>query len=174
MVTQCLSLSFLIGKRSTIAKSTPVFRFLRACLPYFLLTNIFSKLRKRSDHFGFGSTGCDFSLKNKYKEIFSYCLTNKFLKETRYSYFCVTPSYPPKKSGTSRVWITFPQITQKILTKDIFHWLELITEILSFLLIFSVRKTTTQLFQDLSNSVTISTRKTKFVASFGPLKANDG
>ena len=51
----------------------------------------------------------------------------------------------PQKSGASRVCITFLQITQKILTKDIFHWLELITEILSFLQIFSVRKTTTQL-----------------------------
>ena len=52
----------------------------------------------------------------------------------------------PQKSGASRVFITFLQITQKILTKDIFHWLELITEILSFLQIFSVRKTTTPLF----------------------------
>ena len=46
----------------------------------------------------------------------------------------------PPKSGASRVWITFLQLTQKILTKDIFHWLQLITEILSFLQIFSVRK----------------------------------
>ena len=52
----------------------------------------------------------------------------------------------PQKSGASRVCITFLQITQKILTKDIFHWLELITEIQIFLQIFSVRKTTTQLF----------------------------
>ena len=52
----------------------------------------------------------------------------------------------PQKSGASRVCITFLQITQKILTKDIFHWLELITEIQLFLQIFSVRKTTTQLF----------------------------
>ena len=52
----------------------------------------------------------------------------------------------PQKSGASRVCITFPQITKKILTKDIFHCLELITEILSLLQIFSVRKTTTQLF----------------------------
>ena len=42
-----------------------------------------------------------------------------------------------QKSGTSRVCITFPQITQKILTEDIVRWLELITEILSFLDIFS-------------------------------------
>ena len=43
--------------------------------------------------------------------------------------------------------ITFLRITQKVLTKYIFHKLELITEILSFLRIFSVRKTTTQFFQ---------------------------
>ena len=42
--------------------------------------------------------------------------------------------------------ISFLQITQKIPTKDIVHWLELITEMLSFLKIFSVRKATTQLF----------------------------
>ena len=52
----------------------------------------------------------------------------------------------PQKSGTSQVYVTFSQITQKILTKDVFHWLELITEILRFLQIFSVRKTTNQLF----------------------------
>ena len=52
----------------------------------------------------------------------------------------------PHKSGTSRVCITFLQITQKVLTKDIFHWLELTTEILSFLQMFSVRKTTSPLF----------------------------
>ena len=52
----------------------------------------------------------------------------------------------PQKSSASRVYITFPQITQKIITEDIIHWLELITEILSFLQIFRVRKTTTQLF----------------------------
>ena len=47
----------------------------------------------------------------------------------------------PQKSGVSRVCIAFLQITQKkILTKDIFHWLQLITEILSFLQIFSIKK----------------------------------
>ena len=49
----------------------------------------------------------------------------------------------PQKSGASRVWIIFLQITQKVLTKNVFHWLELIAEILNFLQIFSVRKTTT-------------------------------
>ena len=52
----------------------------------------------------------------------------------------------PQKSGASLVCITFLQITQKVPTKDIFHWLELITEILSFLQITSLRKTTTPLF----------------------------
>ena len=52
----------------------------------------------------------------------------------------------PQKSGASQVCITFPQITQKILTKDIFHLLEVITEILNFLQIFSVRKITTYFF----------------------------
>ena len=51
----------------------------------------------------------------------------------------------PQKSSAARACITFLQITQKLLTKDIFHWLELITEIQSSLQIFSVRKTTTQL-----------------------------
>ena len=32
------------------------------------------------------------------------------------------------------------QITQKIPTKSIFHWLELITKILSFLQVFNVGK----------------------------------
>ena len=53
----------------------------------------------------------------------------------------------PQKASASRFCITFPQITQKILTKDIFHWLKLITKILSFQRIFSVRKTTTQPFK---------------------------
>ena len=45
--------------------------------------------------------------------------------------------------GASRACIIFREITQKTLTKDIIHWLELLTEILSFVQIFSVRKTTT-------------------------------
>ena len=77
----------------------------------------------------------------------------------------------PQKSGASRVCITFLQVTQKILTKDIFHWLELITEILSFLQIFSVRKTTTQLLHYFSNLPEYH-QKTIFLAYFGPLKAN--
>ena len=39
----------------------------------------------------------------------------------------------PQKSGTSRIFIAFLQVTQKTLTKDIFHWLEVITEILNFI-----------------------------------------
>ena len=60
----------------------------------------------------------------------------------QFLFLCNTP-----KSCASRICITFPQITEKILTKDIIHWLELITEILSFLQIFNVTKTTIQLFQ---------------------------
>ena len=78
----------------------------------------------------------------------------------------------PQNSGALWLWITFLQITQKILTKDIFHWLELITEILSFLQIFSVRKTTSQFFWYFRNSSRISRKKTIFLAYFGPLKAN--
>ena len=53
----------------------------------------------------------------------------------------------PPKSGVSQVaCITFLQVTQKILTKDIFHWLKVIIEILSFPQIISMRKTTTQFF----------------------------
>ena len=47
------------------------------------------------------------------------------------------------KETCNWVCIIFPQITEKIPTKDIFHGLELITEIPCFLQIFSVRKTTT-------------------------------
>ena len=67
----------------------------------------------------------------------------KYLRKgyAQFSFLC-----NPPKSGASQVYITFLQVTQKILTKDTFHWLEVITEIPSFLQIFSVRKTTTQFF----------------------------
>ena len=52
--------------------------------------------------------------------------------------------------------ITFLQNTQKILTKYVFHWLELITEIFSF------SETLPEHQQ----------RKTIFLAFFGPLKTN--
>ena len=68
----------------------------------------------------------------------------------------------PPKSGTSPVFITFFQVTQKIRTKDIFHWLEVITEFLSFLQILSVRK----------NSAKNRRNKTIFLAYFGSLKAS--
>ena len=42
------------------------------------------------------------------------------LTETRNSYFCVTR----KNQSTSRVCITSFAMTQKILSKNIFHWLE--------------------------------------------------
>ena len=64
----------------------------------------------------------------------------------------------PPKSGASWVCITYPQTTQKILTKYIFRWLKVITEILSFLQIFSVRKTTTQLFKYFRKSARKSTQ----------------
>ena len=83
------------------------------------------------------------------------------------SYFCATS----KIWRFTRMYITFLHITQKELTKDIFHCLELITEILSFLQIFSVRKTTTSLliFQKLFQGIT---EKTRFLTYFGSLKAS--
>ena len=75
------------------------------------------------------------------------------------------------KSDASQVCITFLQVTQKILTKDIFRCLEVITEILSFLQIFSVRKTTTQ-FLNISENLQENRQKTIFLAYLGPLKAN--
>ena len=68
-------------------------------------------------------------------------LRNVFKGNTQFIFL-----FNPQKSGVSQVHITFLQLTQKIQTKDIFHWLELITEIFRFLQIFSVRETTTQLF----------------------------
>ena len=72
------------------------------------------------------------------------------LKETRNSYFRVTP-----KNQVLHELPHFSSNNSEILTKNIFHWLELITEILSFLQIFSVRKTTTKLliFQKLYQNV---------------------
>ena len=61
------------------------------------------------------------------------------LKGTRNLYFWANPK-------NQVLHETFPQITQKILTEDVIHWLELITEIVNFLHIFGVRKATTQLF----------------------------
>ena len=78
----------------------------------------------------------------------------------------------PWKSSASRVCITFLQITQKILTEDIIHCVELITEILSFLQIFSVKKTTTQLFYYIRKSIRKSTKKIIFLTYFGPVRAN--
>ena len=73
---------------------------------------------------------------NKTKYISNYChpYNLTYLKETCSSYY----AWPQK--------VTFPQITQKILTKDIFHCLVLITEILSFLGIYNVRKRTRTFF----------------------------
>ena len=52
----------------------------------------------------------------------------------------------PQKSRAFRVCVAFLQITQNLLTKDISDWLELITEVLSFLQIFTVRKATSKFF----------------------------
>ena len=49
-------------------------------------------------------------------------------RNTQFAFLC-----NPQESGAPRVCITFPQITQKILTEDIIYWLELVTEILIFL-----------------------------------------
>ena len=51
-----------------------------------------------------------------------------------------------------------------------FYWLEMITEILSFLQIFNVRKTTIQFFNISKNLQ--ENRQKKYMAYFGPLKAN--
>ena len=80
-------------------------------------------------------------LKMNFKNFMYKLLRNVYKGNTQFIFL-----FHPQKSGTSQVRITFLQLTQKIQTKDIFHWLELITEILSFLQIFSVRKITTQLF----------------------------
>ena len=72
---------------------------------------------------------------------------NKTLQgNAQFIFLCNAPPKRKKNQGLQECAFTFLQITQKILTKDIFHWLEQITETLSFLKIFSVRKTTTQLF----------------------------
>ena len=69
--------------------------------------------------------------------------------------------------------INFLQITQKVLTKEMVHFLELTTEILSFLQTFSVRKTTSQLFLYLDSlTQNINEKKTLFLAYFGSFKAN--
>ena len=78
----------------------------------------------------------------------------------------------PPKSCASRILITFLQVNQKILTKDISHWLEVIAEILSFLQIFGMRETTTNFLKIFQKSAKKSTRKNIFLAYFGILKAN--
>ena len=43
-----------------------------------------------------------------------------------------------QNSDASQICITFFEITQKILTNDVFHWLEVIAEVLSFLQKYSM------------------------------------
>ena len=78
----------------------------------------------------------------------------------------------PKKSGASRAFIPFLQVTQKVLTKNLFHWLEVITEILSFQQIFNVRKKKNIQFFEFSKNLKKIDKKTIFLGYFGPLKAN--
>ena len=58
----------------------------------------------------------------------------------------------PPKSSFSLAYIALPQTTQKTLTKDMFHRIDLITEILSYLQILRVRKPITQFFYYLRKS----------------------
>ena len=60
--------------------------------------------------------------------------------------------------------INFLQITQKVLTKEMVHFLELTTEILSFLQTFSVRKTTSQLFLYLESLTQNINEKKNFIS----------
>ena len=63
---------------------------------------------------------------------------DKNKRNTQFLFFCNL-----QKSGTSRVCITFPQMAQKLLK---IHLCKQINEVLSFLKVFSVRKTIAQLF----------------------------
>ena len=85
-------------------------------------------------------------------------LSNTYVKENAQFDFLSDP----QKSGASWVSIIFLQIAQKIPTKDINHWMELITGTLPFLQIFSVRKTTTQLIQYFRKSARKSINKLYF------------
>ena len=77
------------------------------------------------------------------------------------------------KSGALRVCITLFKTTQKVLTKDRFHWLELITEILSFLPTnIKCKKNNQSVFLIFQNFCQNINKKTRFLAYFGPLKAN--
>ena len=69
-----------------------------------------------------------------------FTLTNNIQS---FFFVCVAPKI---NCSLMEVYTKFPQITQKILITGTFHWLELITVILDFLKIFSVRETTTQCF----------------------------
>ena len=74
----------------------------------------------------------------------AHIVFNFYLKRyVQFLFLCIPQK---QKLGASRVCITFPRMTKKILTGDIIHWLKLITKILNFLQISIVRKTTTQLF----------------------------
>ena len=75
----------------------------------------------------------------------------------------------PQKSRASRVYTTLPQITQKILTTDIIHWLELITVIMHFLR-YSVWEKQRLSFFIVAENLLENQRK-HFISGFlGPLK----
>ena len=78
----------------------------------------------------------------------------------------------PPKSGNSKVSITFLQVTQNRLTKDIFNWLELITEILSFLKNIQYEKNNHSVFLIFLKTCKKIDKKTIFLAYVGPLKVN--
>ena len=79
----------------------------------------------------------------------------------------------PQKSRASRVYTTLPQITQKILTTDIIHWLELITAIMHFLR-YSVWEKQRLSFFIVAENLLENQRK-HFISGFlGPLKLNYG
>ena len=74
--------------------------------------------------------------------------------------------YPPE-SGASQVCIALLQVTQKILAKDVFHWLEVITESLSFL--WEQQPLSFLTFPKICKKID---KKTIFLGYAGPVKAN--
>ena len=78
----------------------------------------------------------------------------------------------PQKSGASRVWITFLQITPKILTKDIFHWLNWSLKFKAFYK-YSLWEKQPLSFFDISESLPeYQQKKLYFWHIFVPLKAS--
>ena len=78
----------------------------------------------------------------------------------------------PPKSGASWICITFPQITQNILAKDIFQWLEVITKTLSFLQMFNVTKSNHSVYNIFLKTSNKINRKLYFWKILGLSKQN--